>query len=345
MENEPVFMDRNESNYGPAPKCYEFLKNADITKLSWYTRSYKKGVKSILSQRLAEEYMISEDRVILGYGAEDILKQIVQCYLKEGEKLMVPAYSWWYYKEIADEVGGTNCEYMLEEKDDTYAYNVESMIEMFNTEKPQMIFLCSPNNPTGNSISFEDLEIFLKAVGNTKVVLDEAYANFGPDNKSKYLIDTYPNLFIVRTFSKYYALAGLRIGYALLGKDITKFIRFSNRYLGFNRLNVEIAIAALDSEDYYIDLKRKYESDKKMIYNELGSIPGFKIFKSDANFVLVKIPSAIKDGLKKYTDSKGIIVKYMNEELLNSHIRISLGTQSQNKELVKIIKEYMTVLV
>jgi len=108
MAIEPIYLDRNENNYGPAPKCLDVLKNVSASTLSSYTKAYTRGVKSSLSERLASDFKVEEKQVLLGYGAEDILKQVVQCYLKEGEKLMIPSYSWWYYKEIANEVNGVN---------------------------------------------------------------------------------------------------------------------------------------------------------------------------------------------------------------------------------------------
>ena len=85
MHNAKIYLDRNENNYGPSPKCFEVLKNADLTKISWYTRAYQKGVKSILSEKISEMLDYPEDHVILGYGAEDLLKQSVQCYLGKND--------------------------------------------------------------------------------------------------------------------------------------------------------------------------------------------------------------------------------------------------------------------
>ena len=104
MENK-IFLDRNENNYGPAPLCFGVLKKADNSKLSCYTKVFSTGVKSILSERLAKEVNLTEKSVLLGYGAEELLKQAILCYLNKDEKLLIPSYSWWYYKELASEAG------------------------------------------------------------------------------------------------------------------------------------------------------------------------------------------------------------------------------------------------
>ena len=335
-----ILLDRNENNYGPAPACYDVLKKAGQNLFSNYTDAYKRGVKSALSERFATDFNISEDRILLGYGAEDLLKQVVQCYLGPGQKLMIPAYSWWYYKAIAEEVGGTNVEYPLIKGDDSFYYDIDRMLSLIDSEKPRLVFLSSPNNPTGNSISADDLEIILSHMKGTIVALDEAYWYDTKNEHVKHLVDTYSNLAVIRTFSKYYALAGIRIGYAIIGKNLTRLANIANRYLGFNLISEKIALAALDSPEYYMQIANKMTADKEHFYRELGNVPGFKVYKSDANFILVEIPQNIKASLKKYLTDRGLIIKFMDEEVLNSHLRITLGTQEQNRMVIDAIKEF-----
>jgi len=340
MEHK-VYLDRNENNYGPAPLCFEVLKKADYSKLSCYTKTFLSGVKSILSERLAKEVNLPENRVLLGYGAEDLLKQAIHCYLGKDEKLLIPAYSWWYYKELASEVGGINLEYPLDEGEDSYHYNLDELINLYRKEKPKAVLISSPNNPTGNSISFSDLKKLLTELRKSIVIFDQAYAFDGFNDHLETLLKDNPNLILIRTFSKYYALAGLRIGFALIGDNIQKLSRLTNRYLGFNRLSEEVAIAALDSPEYYKNISEKMKNDKELYYSELGKLKGFKVFKSDANLILVKIPKDIYKDLKEFLNGKGLIIKFMNEELLNSHLRITIGTEEQNRAVITSIKEFV----
>lgn len=339
---EKVYLDRNENNYGPAPACLEVVKNADKQVFARYTDAYKRGVKSALSERFANDFNIAEDRVILGYGAEDILKQLVQCYLSPGKKLMIPAYSWWYYKAIAEEVDGLNLEYPLIKGKDDFYYDIKQMQVLYDKEHPELVFLSSPNNPTGNSISPDDLEKVLEYMQDSIVALDEAYWYSQNNEKAKYLINKYDNLVIIRTFSKYYALAGIRIGYALVGERLEKLSRLANRYLGFNLLSEKIALAALDSPEYYTEIAAKMNNDKEIYYKELGVIPEYTVFKSNANFILVEMPKKDMDPLKKYLSDRDLIIKFMNEEVINSHMRITLGTQEQNRMVIEAIKEFVS---
>lgn len=120
MDNQMTFLDRNEFNYAPSSDVVEAYKNFDINKLCFYTRIYDEGKKSILSVFLSDLYGVDESQVLLGYGGEDILKQAVHYFLTRpdgNKKMLIPRYSWWYYKSIADEVGGTTMQYALRRRE------------------------------------------------------------------------------------------------------------------------------------------------------------------------------------------------------------------------------------
>ncbi|MCX6231429.1 MAG: histidinol-phosphate transaminase [Bacteroidetes bacterium] len=338
-----IYLDRNENQYGPAPKCFDVLRNIDSVELYEYSRDFARGVKSRLSERLAKDFGIAEKNVMVGYGGEDILKQAVHCYIHKGDKIMIPAYSWWYYKKISDEKGGIKIEYPIVEGKDSFYYDIEGMIKVYREEKPKLVLISSPNNPTGNRLEIEQLMYVLEEMKDTVVILDEAYTLFyNKDNSHlKKLVEKYPNLIIIRTFSKYYGLAGIRIGFALMGDNHADFNMFSARYLGYNRLTELIGLAALDSADYYSEMREKMTADMDMFFNEFNAMPGFKAFKSYSNFILVEIPEQIKDGLKKYLTERNMIVKFMAEDGLFKHLRITIGTQEQNKLLMKMIKDYL----
>ncbi len=342
-DKELIYLDRNENQYGPAPACFKALHKPNVKKLSWYSRDFSRGVKSKLSERLASDFGIEEKDIMLGYGGEDILKQAVHCYVHKGDKIMIPAYSWWYYKKIADEKEGIKIEYPIIEGDDSFYYDIEGMIKVYEEHKPKVIIISSPNNPTGNRLPLEDLHYILTKVKDTVVVLDEAYAVFYNNDKTYLgkLVKEFPNLLVIRTFSKYYALAGLRVGFALMGENHAQFSLFSARYLGYNRLTERIALAALDSTEYYDGICKKMTEDTQMYINEFNSMEGFKAYRTFANFLLVKIPEEIKDGLKQYLLDRKMIVKFMAEDGLFSHLRITIGTREQNLMLMKMIKDYL----
>jgi len=342
MPNEPTYLDRNENNYGPAPACYEALKSVELEFFSWYSKDFVRGVKSTLSERLAGDYGLPESTVLLGYGGEDLLKQTVHCYLHPGQTLMIPTHSWWYYKSIAAETGGLSVEYPLRPGAESYIYDVQALLDQAASVKPSVILISSPNNPTGNSLGLSDLRKVLASVPESVVVLDEAYWGFteNPQTYVKELIRDFPNLLIIRTFSKYYALAGLRIGFAFLGRGLKELGQFSARYLGYNRLSERLALAALDSEAYYLEIRRRMSADKEAFYQGLNDLPGYKAFRSDANFILAEVPPADAAALKACLTGKGLIIKFLNERFLENTVRITIGTQAQNKALLEAIQAF-----
>lgn len=339
-----IYLDRNENQYGPSPECIKAFLESDLKLFNEYSREFSRNVKSLLSERLANEFGVSEKNIILGYGAEDLLKQTIHCYLHKGDKIMIPSRSWWYYKQIADEVDGVRVEYPIVEGDKIFLYDLDGMIKVYTEHQPKMVLISSPNNPTGNCLEPDHLRRLLRLMKETIVILDEAYTLFYNHDKNhlKELVNEFPNLIILRTFSKYYALAGLRIGFALIGENHARFSLFSAHYLGFNRVSERVAIAALDSNDYYHQMCMKMVEDSEMFFSELNRIPGFVAYRSYANFILVKIPVDIKETLKKYLTDNGMIVKFMAEEGLFNHIRITIGTQEQNKLLMDLIRSFMT---
>lgn len=342
----PNFLDRNESQTGPAPEIYKFLKKVDLDHLSWYSRDFMKGIKSRLSKRIADDFGFDEKQVILSYGSEDLLKQIIHCYVNPGDKILIPREAWWYYKKVASERGGENVEYPMKKGEldgiAYYLYDVDSMIEIYNQSKPKVVVIASPNNPTGNRIDSTELKRFLDATKDTITMIDEAYWGFGSTENAyvKPYIDEYPNLIICRTFSKFFALAGFRIGFAFAGENLDTLINFSTRYLGYNRVSEKLGEIALDNMKYYTKVGKQYEKDKEMMYREFSKLKGFTPYKSFANFILVDMPREMRPGLKDYLDERNLRIKFLDEEAFRTEARISLGTPQQNKLLIDTIKLY-----
>lgn len=345
MEQKQVFLDRNEFNYPPSEEVVQALKNFDVNKLCFYTRIYDEGKKSIFSVFLSELYGIDESQVLLGYGGEDILKQSVHYFLtqEDGNKTMlIPKFSWWYYKSIADEVDGRTLQYPLYEEGTTFKYDLGAMKRMVEEEKPKILLLASPNNPTGNGLTPDDLAELLAFVPKETIVLiDEAYASFVTEDNSYIgaLVNKYDNLIISRTLSKFYGLPGLRMGFGFISKGLEKFIRYSNKYLGYNRLSEDIAIAALKSEAHYREVARMMNESRKMYEEEIGVLPGFKVYDSVANFILIKYPIELKPLLQKAFADVNYKIKFMDEPDINTHLRITLGRPEQNRLVADIIKQ------
>lgn len=345
MQQELNYLDRNEFNFEPSDEVISAIKNFDLRKLCFYTRIYDQGKKSIFSVFLSELYDIDEHQVVLGYGAEDLLKMAVHFFLtdKDGNKTMlIPKFSWWYYKSIADEVDGRTLQYPVYETEDSFAYDFEGLHKMIECANPKILLVASPNNPTGNGLTPKELEELVKMVQkNTIVLVDEAYASYVTVDTSyiKRLVETYPNIIFCRTLSKFYGLPGLRLGFGFIGKGETmqRFSRYANKYLGYDRLSEEVGIAALKSDAHYRKIAHVMDETRQMYANEIGSLPSFKVYKSIANFILIKYPIELKEALQTAFAEQSYKVKFMNEPDINSHMRITLGRREQNRKVADVI--------
>ena len=342
--NDMNFLDRNEFNFEPSQKVKDAVKNFDPKELCFYTRIYDQGKKSVVSVKLSEIYGVLEEQVLLGYGGEEILKSTVHYYLKKGENrtILIPQFSWWYYSSIAEEVEGKTEMYPLYELDDTFAYHVDEVIEYTNRICPRLLLLASPNNPTGNSLSSEEIGRIMENIPEeTMVLVDEAYASFITSDIDYIapLVNKYKNLIISRTLSKFYGLPGLRMGFGFMGAGHQKFLKYANKYLGYNRFSEAVALAALDSDEHYRKVADQMEWGRQLYKKELGSLPGFKVYKSVANFILIKYPIAMKEPLQKAMAEEQYKIKFMGDPGLESCLRITLGRPEQTQVVCDIIKK------
>ncbi len=337
------YLDRNEFNFEPSQKVLDAIKNFNPKDLCFYTRIYDQGKKSVISVRVSELYGVPEEQVLLGYGGEEILKNAIHYFLTVGDNktILIPEFSWWYYNRVAGECGGKFEMYPLYEQDDTFAYNVDEVIEYTNRIHPRMLLLASPNNPTGNSLTSEEIGRIMENIpDDTMVLVDEAYASFITSDTDYIapLVNKYNNLIISRTLSKFYGLPGLRTGFGFIGKGHDQFLSYSNKYLGFNRFSEAVALAALESDEHYRRVADEMEWDRQLFKKELGNLPGFKVYKSVANFILIKYPVEIKDALQKALADQDYKIKFMTDKGLESCLRITLGRKEQIQVVVDTIK-------
>ena len=352
MEKQMNYLDRNEFNFEPSQKVIDAIKNFDPKDLCFYTRIYDQGKKSVISVRLSEIYNVPEEQVLLTYGGEDMLKNAIHYFLSinsqkqvaDGQqpntKILIPEFSWWYYNRVASECGGTFGMYPLHEQEDTFAYDVDEVIEYTNRIHPRMLLLASPNNPTGNSLTPGEIGRIMENIpSDTMVLIDEAYASFIAFDTGYIapLVNKYSNLIISRTLSKFYGLPGLRCGFGFIGAGHDQFLSYVNKYLGYNRFSEAVALAALDSDEHYRHVADDMEWGRQLYKKELGHLPGFKVYKSVANFILIKYPVEIKDALMEALKIQDYKIKFMGDKGLESCLRITLGRKEQTQTVVDTI--------
>ena len=236
--------------------------------------------------------------------------------------------------------------YPLHEKEDTFAYDVDEVIALTNKIHPRMLLLASPNNPTGNCLTPEEIGRIMENIpSDTMVLIDEAYASFITTDTAYIapLVSKYSNLIISRTLSKFFGLPGLRMGFGFMGKGHESFLSYANKYLGYNRFSEAVAMAAIESEDHYRKVADEMEWDRQLFKKELGNLPGFKVYKSVANFILIKYPTRIKEALQKAMAEQDYKIKFMSDKGLEDCLRITLGRKEQIQVVVDTIKRCAAV--
>ena len=192
---------------------------------------------------------------------------------------------------------------------------------------------------------FFDPIVYLKRffdsdASNMMVLVDEAYASFITSDVDYIapLVNKYSNLIISRTLSKFYGLPGLRCGFGFIGKGHDQFLSYINKYLGFNRFSEAVALAALDSDEHYRRVAEDMEWGRQLYKKVLGDLPGFKVYKSVANFILIKYPLEIKDALMEALKVQDYKIKFMGDKGLESCLRITLGRKEQTQVVCDTIK-------
>jgi histidinol-phosphate aminotransferase len=212
---------------------------------------------------------------------------------------------------------------------------MEQAIDM-NT---RIIWLCSPNNPTGNSLNREDIEIILNNFDGL-VVIDEAYINFSRQRSFIPELNEYPNLVILQTMSKAWGLAALRIGMAFASKGIIEVMNRIKPPYNISQAAQELVLKALDQVEEVNDMIRILVDERRKLEESLTALPQvIKVYPSDANFLLVKTINA--KGIYRYLVEKGVVVRDRSSVMLcEESLRITVGTPAENKALVEMIGQY-----
>ncbi len=340
-KTHPIYLDKNENLYGPSHLVYEFVLKINKEIFSYYSRN---SINRI-SESILKYLKYDANKIIISYGGEDLLWQITNFIHGEGEKkLLIADNSWWYYRKIAEKVGLKIKTYKTVKKGDYWENGYENLLKTLKTYDGKYVLLCSPNNPTGERLLKNELSEILKTHENKLFVLDEAYWGFDFDEDGRIedyneFLEEHPNLIILRTFSKFFALAGVRIGFALYGKKWQKFNDSNYRYLGYNKFSEEIVMRTLRSCKYYHKIARRIMKDREKTYNLLKNFDAYTPFRTYTNFIIVKINNLnLKEDLKKALTKKNIVIKWFSDDDKNmkDFVRITIGKTTQMKKLWKI---------
>ncbi|KPU44967.1 histidinol-phosphate aminotransferase 2 [Oxobacter pfennigii] len=328
-----TMLDSNENPYEPSKIILNNIKERlNSLLLNRYPdpRAYK------LCGKLAQYASngIGADNIMVGAGSDELINIIVSAYLGKGNTIFVPTPTFSMYGIYTLINEGRVYEY---KRDDDFNINMDEMIEEVKKVKPKLVVLCNPNNPTGTLTPKEDVIKLIENSGSM-VILDEAYYEFS-DMTIVDLIDKYDNLIVLRTLSKAWGMAGIRLGYLVAkNKIVDELLKVKSPY-NVNAVTQEIASIILDYPELMTENITKIIKEKEFMLENLYSIDNMKIYNTYGNFILVKAPDA-EEIYSKLMD-KGVAIRiFKGSNELSNCLRITVGTREENQFVIKSFKDW-----
>ncbi len=323
----------NENPFGCSP---EVLKALHEKKNNFAL--YPDGYATILREAVAKHHGLSEKQFIFGNGSDEVIQLISRSILEPGKNTIMPTPSFPQYKHNAILEGAEIREVELVDGE----HDLDSMLRQID-ENTAVIWLCSPNNPTGTYIKETKLNAFLEKVPqDILVVLDEAYYEYVEADdypESIKLLEKYKNIMILRTFSKIYGLASFRIGYGISSDEIVSRLEPAREPFNVNSLALLVAAKAIQDQEFI--QKCKTENRKGLqAYYSFCEAEGLSYYPSQGNFILIDF-GVDGDEVFQYLMRKGYIVRSGKALGFPTAVRVTVGTEEQNEGLMKAMKEFL----
>lgn len=321
--DDAVFLDNCENNYGsPLGLGYERYPSSSQSKVKEAIAAYKK---------------LNSNQIAIGNGSDELIDLLIRCFCEpKQDNILICEPTFGMFKVYAqlNNVEVLNAALTKE----TFLFD-EKLILKTVTEHTKLIFICSPNNPTGTSISIEQIKLIATNFKGI-VVIDEAYIDFSEKQSALALINEFENIVVLQTFSKAWGLAALRVGVAYANSLVIEILNKVRPPFNINSNSQELILKALKKSAIKNNLVEGIIKQKQYLENELQQLPFVKnITESDANFLLMEVTDA--NNICRYLLEKNILISNRSN-LLNceNRIRISVGTEKENKQLITLLKQY-----
>jgi histidinol-phosphate aminotransferase len=315
-----VKLDANESPYG--------FKDALKVVKSINTNRYPDPAAKELKKLVSMELRLRTENIMHGNGSDELIYYLVTTF---GGPVLYPIPTFSMYGIISQALGEKRIAIPLDKEFDL---ELEKILKAIKKEKPKLIFLSSPNNPTGNCFS-SDRILKIIEVSNGIVVVDEAYQPFASDKGFMPMLKDYKNLVIMRTLSKI-GLAGLRVGFLIADGEIINEVNKVRLPFNLNSLSQAVAVKVLKNKKALKSYTKSIISERGRLFSEIAKIKGIKPYPSEANFILFRVKEP--DKIYKRLLKKGILVRNMNG-VVNNCLRVTVGTPEENRIFLNAMKE------
>jgi histidinol-phosphate aminotransferase len=323
----------NENPIGPSPKAVEaILKN--VSKLN----RYPDGSSYYLKEKISGAFNLPMERIITGNGSNELIELIIRTFLSTADEVIQPFPTFLVYEKVVNGAGGSLVTIPLK----NFKIDTGGISGAVNPDT-KIIFINNPNNPTGSAILKGEMISFLKTIPpDIIVVLDEAYIEFASDENvanGRELLDEHPRLIVLRTFSKLYGLAGLRIGYGFSSDEIIDYMNRIRQPFNSNMMAQAAAVAALDDSEFVESTLKLIREGLKYLFKNLEEM-GLEYLPTQTNFFLIKVPSGGKN-IYELMLREGVIVRAMDSYGLKDYIRINVGLPEENERFIKSLKKVL----
>ncbi|WP_418179627.1 histidinol-phosphate transaminase [Aliarcobacter lanthieri] len=336
---EVVKLASNENPYGTSPKVVK-----KISSLAKNMYLYPDDSMFELKEALANKFQLDSKNVIIGSGSDQILEFCIHAKCKTGSNVLMAKTTFAMYEIYAKQVGAKII------KTKSSQHNLKEFSKLYKKHGADVIFLCIPNNPLGECLDKKDVYKFLESIDkNTLIVVDGAYqeyASFKDESKKicpKDLINTFPNAVYLGTFSKAYALGGMRVGYGFAQEKIISTFYKIRAPFNITTLSLAAAIEALKDEDFVQDcIAKNFEEMKR--YEDYANQKGFEYIPSYTNFITIRFEeNLVSKVVAQKLLEKGMIIRDLTGYGMNA-IRITIGTNEQNTKLFTLLDEVLEEL-
>ncbi|MFW5898023.1 MAG: histidinol-phosphate transaminase [Halanaerobium sp.] len=329
-----VKLASNENSLGPAIQVIDTIQS-EAKSVCLYPDSESRELKTAL----AEKYQLDEKRIFLGNGSDEILDLLMTLILNPGDEVIQGDPAFIKYELAVKSRGGSSVKVPL---DDKHRHNLEAM-EAEITDQTKVICICNPNNPTGTMLKKEEIESFLDSVSDEiLVIIDQAYQEYitaeDPFDGLE-LLEKHPNLMLMRSFSKAYGLAGMRIGYSFADPELVDYLNRIRGPFNVNRLAQKAAVTALESESHLEICQNLNEKEKKFLYQKFEGLE-LDYIESEANFIMVDTEMPADEVFKKL-QKRGVIIRPGSQFGMDSWIRVTIGTRADNEYFIRNLKKVL----
>lgn len=320
----------NENCLGPSPLAVKAVQKALKT-----VHRYPEGTCFYLKKRMADVFKVKESNLIFGNGSDELIDIILKTIREPGAGIVTSDVTFVEYK-----IGGRINDFAVSTvplRD--FRYDLDA-IKNAITKNTKAVFIANPNNPTGTYVNAREVEAFLKEIPeDILVVFDEAYSEYVSEKDFPRLVPLIDkkNIAILRTFSKVYGLAGLRIGVMVARSDFVQCAERVRQPFNVNSLAQAAALAALDDEAFVKKTRGLIEREKKFLYDAFSKL-GIGFTESATNFIFVRMNADMQKIFQALL-KKGVIIREMGQYHLNNYARITIGTRKENTRLIQALKE------